>query len=251
VRRAIPRPPAKVGASRPPKSRGQIVRCSSSTKPARKSAAFSSPPPSQRRRLTPHWRRSHWSAAGKSSSRRPQTLTSSASWRRRRRRETGARAVVKIMIGEARRVKIFARGSMVPAPLTMTRRFSSARPRDLRLRRNISPPAFIVTGKASIVRAPAMTASAVARRSIICRRSRALPKGAKRRWPWAILPSAVMATLMRTNGREGFMPDRPPRRGAAASEITSRQLWARAGRRRLRGRRNRRGEWYWDRDSRD
>ncbi len=47
-----------LGAALPPKIFGQIVKCNSSTKPARNRASFNSPPPSQSIRLTPHFARS-------------------------------------------------------------------------------------------------------------------------------------------------------------------------------------------------
>src|SRR5580692_66337 len=62
----------------------------------------------------------------------------------------------------------------------------------------------MVTPGVSTVRAPAMTASAVARSSCICSRSRSLPKGTNSRLANAIFPSAVMAKLENTKGNFEF-----------------------------------------------
>ena len=80
----------------------------------------------------------------------------------------------------------------------------SAKPRRSRSRRKRAGPGPSLTRSRSIVRAPDMTASAVARSSSRCCRSRGPPNGSKWRLAGAILPSAVIATLIRTKGRAGF-----------------------------------------------
>lgn len=67
------------------------------------------------------------------------------------------------------------------------------------------PPGPRVTPGVATVRAPAITASAVARSSIMCSRSRSLPKGTNSRLAKAIFPSAVIAKLEKTNGSFWFL----------------------------------------------
>ena len=193
-----------VGAARPPKTSGQTVKCSSSTSPARNRASLSFPPPSQSRRRTPCCLRSQLSAATKSISFLPNCWTSAPFFRRRLSFRSDADSEAMTIRGEKFASKIAALGLSDPDPLTTTRRLDSARPLRTRRRRNLGPPCPRVTGWASTVRAPAMTASAVARRSSRFCWSRALPKVDTEPLAVAILPSAVIAILMRTNGRLAF-----------------------------------------------
>ena len=111
-----------VGAARPPKiEAGEMVRFTSSTRPASKRPALISPPPSQRRRLTFH---SFGAIEGQRRSRGvsfPQTFTSSASSRSFFKRRSPARSVVRMISGAEPRLKISASGLIVPPPLTTTR----------------------------------------------------------------------------------------------------------------------------------
>ena len=198
--RRNPLPSAIVGALRPPKIFGQIVKCNSSTRPAWNKAAFSSPPPSQSRRLIPHFARNQRSAARRSILFFPPTFTSSAMARSWRNLAGAARRVVSTMMGEKRCLKTSARGLTKPLPLTMTRKLCAANPRFNRNRRNFAGPGPRLIGADATVRAPAMTASAVARNSNRCSWSRALPKDETIRFIVAILPSAVIAMFTSTNG---------------------------------------------------
>ena len=112
-----------------------------------------------------------------------------------------ARRVVRMMIGEKPRWKTLASGLTLPERLTMMRRLNSARPRRKRRRRYLAGPGPRVTGLESTVRAPAITASAVARSWSRCSWSRRLPNEETRRLAVAIFPSAVIAMLTRTKGK--------------------------------------------------
>ncbi len=70
-----------------------------------------------------------------------------------------------MMTGEKCFLKISARGLIEPLPLTMTRKLYSASPRLSRSFRNCSPPVPKMDREISTVRAPHITASAVARSS--------------------------------------------------------------------------------------
>src|SRR5678815_541406 len=98
------------GGVRPPKIIGEIVRCSSFTRPARKSASFSSPPPSQSSLFTCHFSRNHRGARGKSISVSPHTYTSWTRFRNAASRFGSARRVVNTMMGENFVPKSFASG---------------------------------------------------------------------------------------------------------------------------------------------
>ena len=89
----------------------------------------------------------------------------------------------------------------LPERLTTMRRLYSARPRLSRRRRNFAGPGPRLIGLRSAVRAPAITASTVARSSSRCSWSRRLPKEETARLAVAILPSAVMAMFTNTNGK--------------------------------------------------
>ena len=97
-----------------------------------------------------------------------------------------------------------ARGLTEPERLTITRKLYSASPRWSRYRRNFAGPGPRLMGAESTVRAPAITASAVARKSSRCSWSRALPKDETARLAVAIFPSAVIAMFTSTNGNFEF-----------------------------------------------
>src|SRR5262249_51735781 len=88
-----------------------------------------------------------------------------------------------------------------PAPLAITRTLYSASPLLMRSFRYFADPGPSVTGFRSTVLAPDMTASTVARNSIMCCLSRGLLKEDILRFAVAIFPSAVIARLSRVNGR--------------------------------------------------
>ena len=69
-----------------------------------------------------------------------------------------------MMMGEKRCWNTSARGLTEPEPLTITRKLYSASPRLSRCRRNFAGPGPRLMGAESTVRAPAITASAVARK---------------------------------------------------------------------------------------
>ncbi len=92
---------------------------------------------------------------------------------------------------------------MLPEPLTTTRRLYSAKPFFSRSRRNRAGPGPRFTSPELTVRAPDMTASAVARNSSRCSKSRRLVKVETAWLAVAILPSAVIAMLTKTSGSPG------------------------------------------------
>ena len=163
------------GALRPPKIFGQIVRCSSSTRPARNKASFNSPPPSQSSRLTPHFSRSQQNAARKLISRLPQIFTSSAtarSWRKLRFRcpPGGEDDDGRETVFENFRAGI-DRAAAADDDAQIILRQPVFKPQSPEFGR----PGPRLMAAESTVRAPAITASAVARNSSKCSRSRALP----------------------------------------------------------------------------
>ena len=103
-------------------------------------------------------------------------------------------------MGEKRCLKTSASGLSEPLPLTMMRKLYSASPFLSRKRRNLAGPGPRLMAAESTVRAPAITASAVARNSSKCLWSRALPNDDTARFAVAIFPSAVIAMFTKTNG---------------------------------------------------
>src|SRR5207248_1981737 len=94
-----------------------------------------------------------------------------------------------------------APGRREPEPLATMRKLYSARPFLSRRRRNRDGPGPRLTASWSAVRAPDITASAVARSSSKCWKSRLLLNVDTARLAVAILPSAVIAMFTKTNGR--------------------------------------------------
>ena len=76
--------------------------CTSSTKPARKSAPFNAPPPSHKSRSTFHFFRSQRDTARQFTSVPPAIFTSSASARSRRHRAAEMPRLASTMSGEKR-----------------------------------------------------------------------------------------------------------------------------------------------------
>src|SRR2546422_11547341 len=83
---------------------------------------------------------------------------------------------------------------MEPEPLTRTRRLYSARPLCNRSRRNLAGPGPRLTICSLTVRAPDITASAVARSSSKCLKSCLLLKVDTARLAVAVLPSVGMGS---------------------------------------------------------
>ena len=108
-------------------------------------------------------------------------------------------------MGEKRCLNTSAQGLTEPERLTITRKLYSAKPRLSRRRRNFAGPGPMVVDAESTVRAPAITASAVARNSSKCPRSRGLPNDVTARFAVAIFPSAVIAMFTSTNGNFEFL----------------------------------------------
>ena len=103
-------------------------------------------------------------------------------------------------MGEKRCWKTSAAGLIEPLPLTMMRKLFSISPFLSRKRRNLAGPGPRLMAAESTVRAPAITASAVARNSSKCFWSRMLPNDDTARFAVPIFPSAVIAMFTKTNG---------------------------------------------------
>ena len=189
-----------LGAPRPPKIFGHNVRCSSSTSPARNKASFNSPPPSQSSRRTPHRSASQRNARRKLISSVPQSSP--------RPPRRGAAAAFALRPGASSERGSEKTGVETPPPSDPPSRNGSRSHADcippgpassaIADRRRTGPS---VTFAPSTVRAPAITASAVALRSSKWSWSRQLPNEDTARLAVAIFPSAVMAMFTRTKGR--------------------------------------------------
>lgn len=107
-------------------------------------------------------------------------------------------------MGEKRCLKTSALGLSEPLPLTMTRKLFSINPFLSRNRLNLAGPGPKLMAAESTVRAPAITASAVARNSSKCSWSCVLPNDDTARFAVAIFPSAVIAMFTKTNGSFEF-----------------------------------------------
>src|SRR5439155_22526031 len=113
---------------------------------------------------------------------------------------TEAPLLTSTITGEKRRWKISAWGLSEPEPLATTRRLYSASPLLIRNRRYRAGPGPRLTPSCCTVRAPDITASAVARSSSRCSKSRRLLKVDTTRLAVAILPSTLIAMSINTNG---------------------------------------------------
>ena len=114
--------PASPGASRPPNTRGQTARCSSSTRSASSSERSSEGPPSHStRRAAWHSPRCRSTAAGSMAS----AITTSARPSNMRRTSAGMAGVVKKMSGpKSGRANAGRSDGMLPEPETMARMVS-------------------------------------------------------------------------------------------------------------------------------